>query len=444
MKKFPNAFVILIAVIIFAWILTYIVPQGSYERIIDEATGTTKVLNDSYQTVDAENLSALDLIVAIPRGLIGRADAIVLILLIGGCFYVIEKTGALNQGLVKLVNILEGKETMALIIVSALYTAAGVSIGMQEEVIAMIPILLLFGKSLGYNMFTVILMSYGSTVIGSSFSPSNPFAVMIAQKEAGLPLLSGSEFRLVVLLVAFVIWTLYLIRYANKNRIEKIKMPSAHESMTTPSKIILLLLCGTFCGVIYGLLYLDWGFNEMSASFFALGIIAGLIGKLGVNKTGEYYIAGFKEMVFASIILGLANSISLILKEGMIMDTIVYGLFGPLKYLSPSFSAVFMMVSHSLLHFPVPSYSGQAVLTMPILVPLSDLIGLSRQTCVLAYQYGAVMADMIVPTNGALMAVLALCKIPYNKWFRFAIKPTLLILLIGAIALVIAVAIGYQ
>lgn len=444
MKKFPNAFVILIAVIIFAWILTYIIPQGSYQRLIDEATGTTKVLNNSYQSIHSEHLSVLDLILSIPRGIIGRADAIVLILLIGGCFYVIEKTGTLNQGLVKLVSVLEGKETLALIIVSALFTAGGVTIGMQEEVIAMIPILLLFGKSLGYNTFTVILMSYGSTVIGSSFSPSNPFAVLIAQKEAGLQLLSGSGFRLVVLLVVFVIWTLYLVRYANKNRIEKIKMPSAHESMTARSKIILSLLAATFCGVIYGLIYLDWGFNQMSASFFALGIVAGLIGKLGVNGTGENYIEGFKEMMFASILLGLANSISLILKEGMIMDTIVYGLFGPLKYLSPSISAVFMMVSHSFLHFPVPSYSGQAVLTMPILVPLSDLIGLSRQTCVLAYQYGAVMADMIVPTNGALMAVLALCNIPYNKWLKFALKPTLLILLIAALALVTAVVIGYE
>jgi uncharacterized ion transporter superfamily protein YfcC len=128
----------------------------------------------------------------------------------------------------------------------------------------------------------------------------------------------------------------------------------------------------------------------------------------------------------------------------MIMDTIVYGLFGPLKYLSPSVSAISMMVAHSFLHFPVPSYSGQAVLTMPILVPLSDLIGVSRQTCVLAYQYGAVMADMIVPTNGALMAVLALCNIPYNKWLKFALRPTLLVLLIAAIALVVSVAIGYQ
>ncbi|MBO0322803.1 YfcC family protein [Muricauda sp. CAU 1633] len=444
MKKFPNAFVILIAVIIFAWILTYVVPQGSYQRLIDEATGTTKVLNDSYQSVTSEHLSVLDLILSIPRGIIGRADAIVLILLIGGSFYVIEKTGAFNQGLTKLVKILEGKETLALILVSALFTAGGVTIGMQEEVIAMIPILLLFGKSLGYNTFTILLMSYGSTVIGSSFSPSNPFAVLIAQKEAGLPLLSGSEFRLVVLAVAFVVWTIFIIRYANKNRIEKIKMPTAHESMTVRSKIILSLLGLTFCGVIYGLLFLNWDFNEMSASFFALGIVAGLIGKLGVNGTGENYIEGFKEMMFAAIILGLANSISLILKEGMIMDTIVYGLFGPLKYLSPSVSAVSMMVAHSFLHFPVPSYSGQAVLTMPILVPLSDLIGLSRQVCVLAYQYGAVIADMIVPTNGALMAVLALCNIPYNKWLKFALKPTLLILLIAALALVTAVAIGYQ
>ncbi|MFC4218705.1 YfcC family protein [Flagellimonas marina] len=444
MKKFPNAFVLLIAVILFAWILTYIIPQGSYQRVLDEATGTTKVLNDSYQQINSKNLSVLDLILSVPRGIIGRADAIVLILLIGGCFYVIEKTGAFNQGLFKLVNILEGKETLALILVSALFTAGGVTIGMQEEVIAMIPILLLFGKSLGYNTFTILLMSYGSTVIGSSFSPSNPFGILIAQKEAGLPLLSGSELRLVVLGIVFVVWTIYLIRYANKNKIEKIKMPSTHESMTTRSKVILLLLGTTFFGVTYGLLFLEWDFNEMSATFFALSIVAGIIGKLGINGTGESYIEGFKEMMFASIILGLANSISLVLKEGMIMDTIVYGLFGPLKYLPPSISAVSMMVAHSLLHFPVPSYSGQAVLTMPILIPLSDLIGLSRQICVMAYQYGAIMADMIVPTNGALMAVLALCNVPYNKWLRFALKPTLLILLIAALALVAAVALGYQ
>ncbi len=444
MKKFPNAFAIIVGVILLSWILTYIIPQGSYQRITNDQTGITKVVNDSYEKIDGNHLSAFDVMLTIPRGIEGRASLIVLILLLGGCFYIIEKTGALSQGLNKLVQVLEGKEILALVIVSLIFTAAGAGIGLQEEVIAMTPILILFGKSLGYNSFTSIYMSYGSTVIGSAFSPSNPFGVIIAQKEAGLTLLSGSEFRMIVLLVAFVLWVLYLVRYASKNRVEKIKMTSADNKMDIRSQIILSLLCLTFGVVTYGLVELDWGFNEMSAIFFVLGIVSGLIGKFGVNKTGETYIAGFKEMVFAAMIIGLANSISIVLKEGMIIDSVIHGLFGPLQYVSASVSGVLMMIAHVILHFPLPSYSGQAVLTMPILVPLSDLIGVSRQTCVLAYQYGAIMADMFVPTNGALMAVLAVSGISYNKWLRFALKPTLLMLLLGAISIIVAVAIGYQ
>lgn len=444
MKKFPNAFVIIIAVAIFAWILTYIIPQGAYERTVDPESGVAKVVNDSYHPIDSEHLSAFDLLLSIPRGITGRAETIVLILLIGGCFYIIEKTGALNQGLGKLVELLKGKEVLALIIISALFTAAGATIGMQEEIVAMLPILLLFGRSLGYNTYAALYMSFGSAVVGSAFSPSNPFSVIIAQKEAGLPLLSGSDLRLIVLFIAYTLWVLYLVRYTNRNRIEKTKMPSVEGASNVRGRIILSLLCLTFGVVIYGMLYRDWGFNEMSASFFGLGIASGLIGKLGINETGESYVSGFKEMIFACIILGLANSISLILREGMIIDSVVYGLFGPLQYLSPAASGVVMMVSHYVLHFPLPSYSGQAVLTMPILVPLSDLIGLSRQTCVLAYQYGAVMADMVVPTNGALMAVLAICNIPYNKWLKFILKPMLLLLLIASITIIVSVAIGYK
>ncbi len=444
MKKFPNAFVIIIGVVVMAWILTYLIPQGAYERIINKESGITEVVNNSYSHIDVEHLSAFDLFLAIPRGIIGRADIIVLILLLGGCFYVIEKTGALSQGLGKLVDLLKGKEVFGLIIVSVIFTVAGATIGMQEELIAMMPILLVFGASLGYNKFTTVYMSYGSTVIGSSFSPSNPFAVVIAQKEAGLPLLSGSEFRLIVLFIVFIIWVLYLINYSNKNRVEKVEMSSGDKSISIRSQIILFLLCLTFGIVIYGLLKLEWGFNEISACFFVLGIICGLIGKLGVNETGEAYISGFKEMVFAAMIIGLANSISLVLKEGMIIDSIVHTLFGPLQYLPASFSAVLMMISHAILHFPIPSYSGQAVMTMPILLPLSDLIGLSRQTCVLAYQYGAVMGDIFVPTNGALMAILAISGISYNKWIKFLVKPVLFIFMLAAISIIVAVLIGYK
>ena len=181
----------------------------------------------------------------------------------------------------------------------------------------------------------------------------------------------------------------------------------------------------------------------MTAEFFVLGIAAGLIGKLGISGTSEAYIEGFKDMTFAAMILGFASSISIILEKGMIIDTIIYGLFTPMQYLPKSLSAISMMVSQAILHFPVPSYSGQAVLTMPILAPLSDLIGLSRQVCVLAYQYGAVMMDLLIPTNGGLMAVLAIAAIPFNKWFKFAFKKTLIIMGVGAIALVIAIYIGF-
>ncbi len=444
MKKFPNAFVITLSAILFSWILTFIIPKGNYQRALDSTTERTTVVPNSYEQKEAPNLSAFDTLLAIPKGIAGRADLIVLILLLGGCFYLIEKTGALNQGLNQLTTILKGKEVVALIVIILLFLFGGFTVGLQEEVIAMTPILLVFARTLGYSSATIIFSSYGSTVIGSAFSPFNPFGVLIAQKEADVDLLSGSEFRITVFLIASLVWTIYIIRYARKNRVDKIKATLEIERLTFRNKAILVLLALTFGVVSYGLIELGWGFYEMSACFFLLGILSGLISNFGFNKTTEIYADGFKEMISACVIIGLANSISIILKDGVIIDTIVYGLFSPLQYVPKQVSAVLMMISHSVLHFPISSYSGQAILTMPILTPLSDLIGLSRQITVLAYQYGAITMDMLVPTNGALMAVIALGGIKYNNWVKIGIKPTLIMLLIGAVAILIAVQIGYN
>ena len=437
MKKFPNAIIIILGLLVVSWLLTYIIPSGAYDRKTDE-NGRVKVINDSYHYIDSEPLSFFDLMLTIPKGIEARADLIVLILLIGGSFYVIEKTGALSEGLSKMVSMLNGKEVWALVLLAFIFMVAGATIGLQEELIAMIPVLLLFGRSLGYNTFTILYTSFGSAIVGGAFSPSNPFAVLIAQNEAQLPLMSGAGFRLIVLGIVFLVWVLYLLRYAHKNRIEKEALPNVNEKMPLRFSVILSLLGVTFTLVFYGIIVWDWGFQEMSACFFVLGLAAGLIGQLGLNGTAEMYVAGFKEMIFACVVIGLAYSISLILKDGMVIDSIVYGLFGPLKFLPPALSAVIMMIGHSVLHIPVPSYSGQAIMTMPILVPLSDLIGISRQTCVLAYQYGAVMADMIIPTNGALMAVLAVASVTYDKWIRFIVKPMLLILGLAALTLIVA------
>jgi len=444
MRKFPNALVIMIVFIIISSLLTYVIPKGEYERITNPETNQVTVVPDSYHAIDKEHLSVFQIFLAIPKGIIDRADLVVLILLIGGCFYVIEKTGALEEGVVFLTLKLKGKEEVALVVVSLLFATGGALIGLQEEIIAMTPVLLYFSARLGYNAFVAVAISYGSAILGASFSPINPFAVVIAQNLAELPFLSGSIYRLLVFLAAFIFYMILIIRYANKNKIEKVdEKVESKENLSKESIIILGLLAVTFIILIYGMLELNWGFIEMTAEFFILGIIVGLIGKLGINGTSEAYIEGFKTMIFAGVIIGLANSISLILKQGMIIDTIIHGLFTPMQYLPKSLAAVSMLISQALLHLPIPSYSGQAILTMPILLPLSDLIGLSRQVCVLAYQYGAVMMDMLIPTNGGLMAIIAIAGISFNKWFKFAFKLTLYILGLGAIAIIIAVYMGF-
>lgn len=443
MKKFPNALVIMLGFIVFATLLTYIIPQGTYERITDPVTEKVTVVQDSYKTIDAPPVGFFDMLMSIPEGIVSRAPLITLILLIGGCFYIIEKTGALKDGITYLTVVLDGKEQVAVIVVSIAFLFAGASVGLQEELIAMTPVILYLCSKLGYNAYVAVGCSYGTAIIGAAFSPINPFAAVLAQNEVGLPFLSGLEFRLVVMAVAFVVWMVMLLRYANKNRIEKIVSEEVVSNFIPKRSVLILGLLGlTFGIVIYGMLNLDWGFNEMTAVFFALGIIAGLIGKLGVNGTAEIYNEGFSLIIFAGIIVGLSSSISIILEKGMIIDTIIYALFQPMQHLPKEVAAVSMMTSQSALHFVVASYSGQAILTMPILAPLSDLIGISRQVCVLAYQYGAVFTDLFIPTNGSLMAVLAIAGITFDKWFKFMLKLGLAIFIVASSALIVAISIN--
>jgi len=442
--KFPNALVIMIGFILFASLLAYIVPQGEYHRVADPHSSQITVVSGSFHLVEASRLSVFQIFMSIPEGIIGRADLIVLILLLGGCFHVIERTGALKHGIIYLTSRVRGREEIALVIVGLLFAAGGALEGLQEEIIAMTPVLLFFSRRLGYDPFVAVAVSYGAAVVGGTFSPLNPFGIVIAQKVAELPFLSGAGYRLVIFLLGFSVWMTMVIRYANRHMTGKTEDTGKGDIALTKSHTLILgLLLIAFAILIIGMIYYGWGFNEISAEFFALGIVAGLIGGLGVNGTSEAYTEGFKEMAFAAVVVGLANSISVVLREGLIIDSIIHGLFLPLVYLPVSVSAILMMLSQALLHLPLPSYSGQAILTMPILVPLSDLIGLSRQVTVLSYQYGAIIMDMLVPTNGALMAILAICGIPFNRWFRFALRPTLVIMILSAVAISVAVAIGF-
>ena len=191
-----------------------------------------------------------------------------------------------------------------------------------------------------------------------------------------------------------------------------------------------------------GILRLGWGFDELSAVFFTMGLAAGLIAGLGWSGTAEAFVAGFRSLAGAAMLVGFARAIYVALDEGKILDTIVHGLFTPLAHLPVAASAIGMMLAHTLIHIPVPSVSGHAVLTIPILVPVSDLLGLSRQVTVLAYQYGAGLSELLTPTNGAMMAILAAAGVPFSKWLRFVIPLWAALFGLGTLAVMVGIALG--
>ncbi|WP_420463427.1 YfcC family protein [Candidatus Palauibacter sp.] len=444
--RFPHPLTLLTAVVLAAAALSYVLPAGEYDRRDDPETGRSIVVPGSYQEVEANRIGIFDAIVAIPRGMAGRADVVFLIFLIGGAFAVFDATGALRRGIAWLVERLEGREILAIPVVSLAFAAGGVTENLQEEIIPLVPALMLLTKRLGYSPMVGVAVSAGSAFVGSAFSPINPFQVLTAQEVADVAPLSGSGFRLVFLAVALGLWIWWTMRYAARTRVEAETVEAA-ESEAAPGwrdLTIFGIVAATFGVLVWGLLSLGWDFDHMSALFFVMGVVVGIVGRLGITGTAEAYAQGFKSMGYAALLIGFANAIYVVMDDARIIDTIVRGLFIPLAELPLALSAIGMSAAQGVLHFAVPSVSGQAVLTLPVLVPLSDLLGLSRQITILAYQYGAGLCDLITPTNGALMAILAASGVRYEAWLRFVVPRYLMLMALGAVALVIAIAIGYS
>jgi uncharacterized ion transporter superfamily protein YfcC len=445
--KFPHPLTLLCGCVLLAAAASHVLPPGQYDRRDDPATGRRVVVAGTYHAVAARPVGPFQALVAIPRGMADAAAVIFFVFLIGGAFTVVDETGALRQGVDWLVRRFGGGHSEALVIpaTSLAFALGGVLDNMKEEIIALVPVMLLLARRLGYRPVVAVAMSLGAAAVGAAFSPINPFQVGIAQQLAQLPLLSASLFRIVFLAAAVGLWIWGTVRYAART----------HTAPTTESGptggtldgrrgAVLTLVLVTFAALVVGVLRLGWGFNEMAALFFAMGVVAGLVGGLGVGGTADALVAGFRSMAYAALLIGFARAIFVTLEEGRIVDTIVHGLFTPVAQLPLALAALGMMVVHGLVHVPVPSPSGHAVLTLPILVPLADLLGLSRQVTVLAYQYGGGLCELFTPTNGALMAILAAAQVRYEDWLRFALPLLLTLLALAAGAIGLGVAIGLQ
>ncbi len=443
--RFPHPLVLLSACIVLAAMASYVLPAGQYDRQQDEATLREVVVAGTYHEVEPNPVGFFDAVVAIPLGMADAASVIFLVFLIGGAFTVVDETGALRQSIGWLVRKLGDREILNIPIVAMVFATGGVLENMQEEIIPLIPVLLIVTRRIGFDAITAVSMSAGAAFVGSAFSPINPFQVGIAQKLAQLPLLSGGGYRMIFLAIALTFWIGGTMRHARRTRVAPDDAAfDADETVSPRSGVIVGMVLATFGLLIFGILRLGWDFDQMSALFFIMGILAGLVGGLRVSGTAEAYVKGFAGMAFAAMLIGFARAIYVVLDQGLIVDTIVYGLFTPIADLPVALSAIGMMVVHTAVHVPVPSVSGHAVLTMPVLVPLSDLLGMSRQVIVLAYQYGAGLCDLLTPTNGALMAILATAGVRYEGWVKFAMPLYLLVASVGAVSVVVAIGIGLQ
>jgi len=374
------------------------------------------------------------------------SSVIFLVFLIGGAFTVVDESGALRRAIPSLVKALRGRDLLVIPVVSMFFAMGGVVQNMQEEIIPLIPVLMILTARLGFTPIVAVSMSAGAAFVGSAFSPVNPFQVIIAQQAAQVEPISGALFRIVFLIGALALWIGATMRYAAATRTAGQASSSDEfaEGMTVTDTVIVAMVAATFGLMVVGLQYWGWGFDQMSGAFFLMGCIVGVIARMGVSGTAEAYVKGFRDLAYAALLIGFARAISTVLTDGRIIDTIVNGMFTPLESLPQLASALGMVVGQALLHIPVPSVSSQAVLTMPILVPLADLLGLSRQVIVLAYQYGAGLCDLVTPTNGALMAILASAGVRYEQWIKFTGPLYLALVALGCVSIAVAIAIGLQ
>jgi len=432
--RLPHPLLLLLGAVLVAAALTWILPAGEYNRRDDPVTHRSVVVAGTYHVVPRAPVGLFAAAVSIPRGFVEGADVIAVVLFVGGAWVVVERLGILGRLVAALVASFRRRGLIAIPVISLFFATMGALENMQEEIIPLIPVLLILGRGLGIDAVSVVAMSAGAAMIGSAFGPTNPFQAGIAMKLAQLPAASGGTLRLAMFAVALVLWIVWTMRYAAKTRTTiDIAGPDGDVSDRVSGKDILLLLLvvSPMAAYVYGSIALGWGFNELSAGFFVAGMLVGVLGGLGLEGTTLAYLAGMQSLLPAAMLIGVARSISLVLADGHVIDTILQNLAAPLANAPAVVAALLMIPAHGIVHVFVPSVSGQAVLTMPVFVPLSDLLGLSRQVTVLAYQMGAGLTELLTPTNGALMAVLLAAGVPFQKWVRFAVVGVAIVLLVG-------------
>ena len=418
--KTPHTYALLIMIIIIAWMLTYLIPAGEYQR--EKKGGQTLVVSGTYHEVAAQHGSFLEVFRAIPQGLISGSEIVFYIFLVGGAFGIIHKTGAFENGVNKAMYALGKANYLMIPLTMTVFSILGFSIGLAEETIIFVPIGILIARTLGYDALTgaaMVILGAASGFIGGML---NPFTVGVAQKVAELPMFSGWGLRTIIYLFILIAAITTVMRYGHKVKKDKTKSlvydleqeekdftnKKAAQQFSKREALCLLLIVLAILINVVGIFTLNWSFNEMSANFLMIGIMAGFVGGLGFNGTFDALIEGMQNVLFGALVVGFAKGIIVLLEDSKVIDTIVHGMTTLLTDVPSSFVILVMFVFQFFLNFFIPSGSGQALTTMPLMVPIADLLHINRQMTVLAFQYGDAISNVLFPTSAILMGHLLL------------------------------------
>lgn len=481
----PDALVILFFVMLLAAVASHFIPAGSFALSPSDPTSTSQARLDPTSFSYSADAHSAVVLFAEPgqlgflnyafEGMVsgdrhGAAIGVmVFILLTGGAFGIIMQSGAIHNGILALVRHTKQLQSLFIPLLFLLFSAGGAIFGMGEEAIAFCIVLLPLLLALGYDAITTVLVTYIATQIGFATSWMNPFSVSIAQGIAGLPLLSGTEYRLVCWLVFTLLGLLFTLNYAAKIKANPEKSLSYHSDLQLKTqlqqqqlqhatfdwvdKVILLLFSSGISWIIWGVLSRGYYIAEIASQFFSLGIataIVAIIGKrMTMNGAAEAFKKGAADLLPAALIVGMAKGLVLLLggddpTQPSALNTLLYLASQSFTDVSPYISAWFMLLFQSIFNFFVTSGSGQAALTMPLVAPLSDLIGVSRQIAVLAFQLGDGLTNCIVPTSASLIGCLGAVRLDWMQWARFAWRLQLGLFALASLAVLLAVAIDYR
>ena len=456
--KMPHTYVILISIMVLMLVLTHIIPAGEYDRVEDPVSGKMVVVADSYHEIDVEAPGIFDLFLALQEGYVDAADIMFLIIFAYGFVYVLTKNGTMDAALGTMVRKIGSRVSLLIPITMLVLGILGSTMGIYEEVYGLFPVFVGIFMALGYDAIVGGAIIFLGVSIGYAAGTTNPYNIAVAQDVAGVELYSGMEFRWVIFIAFEALAIFYVMRYAHRVKadpsrsllkgiaVDSVEMKGINSldevKMTTRQKLCLLEFFGVIGFLTYSVLELGWYVNEIAALFLMAMVIAGIISGYSATEICKTFIESTKSMVSSMLIVGFTRGILILMKQGCITDTIVYGLVTELDGASKYVAAYGMLFLQNIIKFFINGSTSQATITMPIMAPTAELVGLSKQIAVLAYQFGNGFADCFWPTSCALCCGL-MGGVPLNKWYRFVTPLFLMMLALEFVFMTIAVWIGY-